>query len=234
MTLEITWESTEIQRNPDGGDRIETTTERIKIDLVQDYTFNFGGEQTKRPIEGGAPASDHWKRSLDTVQIRCAHTDTPSTDGTNASLDTFKSGSSSALLGRIAQGGPVSRTSQLHLELMRLAHSGSLVVVQGLNHTLFDWRVISVSEPRMTGQAGLLTFNMNLEEVRFATVETVEAPAPRVERSRPRRDNGENAGADTDPPEDDDPDEENISHAKRFRNRMAPTRNRLYGGRRTN
>jgi hypothetical protein len=196
-----------------------------------EYTFGVGGEQTKRPIEAGAPASDHWKRNLDSVQIRCAHTDTPRMSDPNVTLDEFKSGTSSALLGRIQDRGQTTRIIALENELRALIHSGAPVTVTGLSRTLTDYRIISMSEPRVSGQAGLTTFTLSLEEIRFSTVETVEAPAPRVERARRRRDDGGNQGGDADAV-DREEGEDNRSLAARLRDSAAPLRDSIFGGRR--
>jgi hypothetical protein len=228
MTLTIQWEATDVQRDPDGGDLLDQTSTSVEIDLVLDYTYNVGGEQTKRPVEAGAPTSDHWMRQLDNVTISLAHTDTPPNSSSDIQVQAVSvGGSAQAAMGVLTDGGAVSRIRALETDLWALIHSGSPVTITGLSRVLTDYRILTMSVPRESGRAGLMAFTLTAEEIRTATLETVGAPAPRVERARRSRDDGSNRGAETDLSARDADD--NRSAAARLRDAAAPQRESVSG-----
>ena len=221
MSLLITWERTEEQRDPEGGDLLDTTTGEISVDVVISSEYLFGGEQTKRPIEGGAPATDHWRRGLDKLRLQCAHTNTPpNTSGDVTVQDVSLPGGGKAMMGTITAGGETSRILGLLDDLHALVQSGALVDVTGLDRSLSGWRMLSVTVTQEPGQTGLCRFNMELEEVIFSVLETVDAPAPRRERARLAADSGANRGTETAAPAP----ETNQSFLASIRDRFAGTR----------
>jgi len=51
-----------------------------------------------------------------------------------------------------------------------------------------------VTSPRSVDTAGLLVCTVALQEIQTATAAEVDEPSPRVERARPRRNNGNQRG----------------------------------------
>lgn len=227
MSLTITWERVQSQRNPDGGDLLDQATGEIIIDLVVSYDLTTGGDQTKRPIEAGAPASDHWRRRLDTASIQCMHSNTPPNSSTDITVtDVDLAGGRKAVMGTLTDGGAVSRTQGLQDELWELIRSGRLVTINGLSRVLTDWRLLNLAVTREPGRTGAMFFTLAAEEVIRSTIETVEAPSPRIERARRRRDDGGNSGGDADAPTTS----ERQSFLASLRDQTSGIRDSIFGG----
>lgn len=201
MGITITWDRNSVARADDGGDLFMETEESLEIDALGDVTYSWSGNQTKRPVERGAPTSDHWQRNLDTVSLRCLHTDTPGFRGGKARLQTATGANNKNLqYGEIIGAETTSRTASMLDALHSLAQSGVPLTITGLKYPVNEFRLISVSAPVRSGQDGLLEFTLDMEEIRVVTVQTVDTPAPRVERGRRRRDTGRNQGSETTTP----------------------------------
>ena len=199
MSLTIYWSETTEWRNPYGGDTEELTIGQLDLDIIESDSYDISANVTAHAMEAGVPVTDHIRPEQDrascTVNVSGRQHTTTFVEG--ATHGTVELEGGGELVG-IVVPEDTDRIGDCLTSLRRLCREGIEVDVDGLQRPIEGWAIERVSAPRTLETAGLLVCDIAFVELRFAELEEVDAPSPRVERGRRRRDqgraNGENGG----------------------------------------
>ena len=188
--ITLWWSTETTQRQPEGGDTIDMTVERLDLDVLEQAERTVEAKVTAHPVEQGAPITDFVIRQQERITLRVVVSDSPATvhlvDGTE-----------------IGDGGIIQapestrRTVDVLRQLQQLAEDGTSIDVDGLRINVEGWIIAKVSAPWKAESKGALELELEIVEVLYAETEEVEAPAPRVERARRHRQRGSQNGNDT-------------------------------------
>lgn len=221
--MRVQWETTATRRAPDGGDTLEVRIGELEIDAVLSETRQIGADVTSHPVEDGADISDHARPRLKAVSLECIVSNTPikarvpgarlmaqelqlpkytvrirgSENGEAAQVESrsYPTVSAQVLTFPSQFDRPVEVFSQLE-ELIDLSKPVDLLDLR--LGDVSGWMIVNVSPVIETRDC--MRFTLDAQEVRTAQTEEIEAPSPRVERARRRRDEGRTA-PDAEPPE---------------------------------
>ena len=198
MSATLYWSERDSRALPEGGDSETLVVGELELDLVEQDTYDVAATVTAHAVEQGVAVSDHvipqQDRATVTVLVSGRQSTTRLIEG--ARHGTFERSNEDEGTGVIVPEGS-DRRGDVHDTLRRLCRGGVEVDVDGLRRPIEGWLLESVSSPRTVETTGLLVCDLTLVEVRYAEVEEVEAPSPRVERGRQRRDRGRQAGTPT-------------------------------------
>ena len=202
MSLTIYWSETTEWRNPYGGDTEELTVGQLDLDIVESDSFDMASNITAHAMEAGVPVTDHIRPEQDrascTVNVSGRQHTTTFVEGATHGTVELEDGTEIA---GIVVPEDTDRIGDCLTSLRRLCRDGIEVDVDGLQRPIEGWAIERVSAPRTMETAGLLVCDIAFVELRFAELEEADAPSPRVERGRRRRDQGR---AGTEEGEDED------------------------------
>ncbi|MBU0975159.1 hypothetical protein KKD03_05670 [Patescibacteria group bacterium] len=191
MSLTIYWSETSEWRNPYGGDTEELTIGQLDLDIVETDSYDMTSSVTAHAMESGIPVTDHIRPEQDrascTVNISGRQHTTTFVEGVTHGTVELEGGGE--VVG-IVVPEDTDRLGSCLAALKRLQRGGFEVDVDGLQMPIEGWAIERVSAPRTMETAGLLVCDIAFVELRFAEVEEVDAPSPRVERGRPQQDQG--------------------------------------------
>jgi hypothetical protein len=217
--IDLYWIENETAQLPDGGDRETSVVGMLSLDIVEQDTYDVETTITAHAVEEGVAISDHIIPQQDRVTVTAIVSGRQSTTRLleGAKAGTFQLADGSEATGIIVPAG-TDRRGDVHTTLRRLCREGIEVDVEGLRRPIEGWLIERLSSPRSIENAGVLVCDMTLVEVRFADVEEVDAPSPRVERGRRRQDRGrQSTDGDEDGSASNDPSDreqsESVLHA---------------------
>jgi hypothetical protein len=214
--IDLWWVENETAQLPEGGDRESSVVGLMTLDICEQDTYEIEATVTSHAVEEGVSITDHiipqQDRATATVAVSGRQSTTRLVDGVRSG--TFELADGSDATGVIVPEG-TDRIGDVHSTLRRLCREGVEVDVDGLRRPIEGWLIERVSSPRKVETSGLLVCDLVFVEVRFAEVEEVEAPSPRVERGRRRQDRGrQGTGDGDDDTASNDPEErESALHA---------------------
>lgn len=196
--ITITWSETAVSRAPAGGDVLSTLPSALELDILEAETCDVISTVTEHTIEDGASITDHQVPQLDRVRFDVMTSDSPMSVSQGLTGTGFRGLES----GQTVLISPDIRKSELALDtLQRLCREGIQVNIIGLRKEIADWIITSVTADRRTETTGALVASITAQEVVTTKLSEVEAPAPMVERVRPRSSAGQqvprNAGSGT-------------------------------------
>jgi hypothetical protein len=175
----LTWEWTESRQLPEGGDRQELHVDSLTLDGTDTEQYETTAEATEHPIEDLAAVTDHVRPGLHEFTLGVIVSSRP-VDEVLAEDD--------------------HRVETVRETLARLVAEGRELTVETDTGEWVGYLLLSASESRDAmagGEAG--RWQLRFREIRRASVETVTAPSPRVERARrPASADGEGEEGDLD------------------------------------
>lgn len=145
---------------------------QIEFDVSETETHKSTAKVTQHPVESGAQISDHVINEADTLDLIAWITNTPIVKEADAlTLDP-------------------SRAENAYAELLTIKQTGTQcnVITTLRSYDTMLITELSITRDRNTGQA--ISISLKLINVRTATNQTVEAPAPKVLRGNPVKDQG--------------------------------------------
>lgn len=190
--MTITWASSDTVQLPEGGDSSTMEFGRLDLDIVEQDSYDVAASITSHAVESGISITDHMRPEQDRATVTALVSGRQSTltlgiDGVMAgSIDL---GDGATATGIVVPEG-LDRIGDVHTTLRQLCRDGTEVDVEGLRRPIQGWLIERVSSPRTVEDSGLLVAEITFVEVRYADTEEVDAPSPRVERGRARRDTG--------------------------------------------
>lgn len=189
--ITIWWSESDTRALPEGGDATSMTVSRLDLDIVESDSYTVESIVTAHAVESGVQITDHvmsqQDRAVFTVVVSSRQSSTSFVENTR--FGTVDIGGGNEALGLIVPEG-TNRVGDVHDILRRLCRDGIEIDVDGLRRPIEGWLIESCSSPRSVDTAGTLVCEMAIVEVRYAETEEVDAPSPRVERGRRRRDQG--------------------------------------------
>lgn len=214
--ITIFWESTETRRGETGGDTVGVVLDSLVIDAVVSQAKNISAEITEHPVEEGSNIADHVRPQNRTETLECIVSNTPIRGTENGggfsrvalSLPNTKrivrganrnerseveESSQNVTANTLQFSSEFDRLTEVIDRLEYLIDNGIRVDVIGLRLGDIEGYVITGINP-ISESKDDVRFSMDLREFRTSTLEEVEAPSPRVERARRRRDRGRQSG----------------------------------------
>jgi hypothetical protein len=190
MSITITWETVQNLQDPEGGDLRETRINGLIIDAVLDESLIVESEISRRPSEVGMPHSDAKQRKPKIENLECIVSNEPrdanELGATHESIE-LPSGRSASVVVYTEEQRRVDRATQA---LIALCDGHVEVDIDGLLVDVEKWQISSFTPGRTTDISSAMKFGLKIEEILKAQLTEVQAPSPRVERGRRRRDNG--------------------------------------------
>jgi hypothetical protein len=168
--ITVSWLIESTHRSPFGGDRIEVGRGELKIDGFLSQTFDFGLDVSTMPIEKSQDITDHARPTLKVHRFQCSVSDDPF----NPTLQ--EEDHSDNVLGGLDY--LIENAIPVDVETDRAVYEDYLIIQR------------SGSRDQSTGDGA--DFTLTIQQVEWAELETVDTPAPSVERARPNSDNGNN------------------------------------------
>jgi len=203
--ITITWFDEATRTLPEGGDRLELTTGVLDLDILETDTYDAEVMITDHSVERSSPVQDHVVQKSDRVAftaiVSCRQSSTRLVEGAEVGPVELADGSEVQTI--IVPEG-TDRKGDVLDQLVELMKNGTEIDVEGLQRDIFGWMIERVSAPRTVETSGLLVCDISIKEIRKAEVEEVEAPSPRVERGRRRRDRGRERSASSEDPASSD------------------------------
>jgi hypothetical protein len=191
MAVTIRWSSETNLRLPDGGDQAVAINESLVLDILTSENYEVTTQVTALVVEEGVPITDHVRPMQDRETLEVMVSESPTlitlVDGTTVEDIELPGGGVASV---ITVPEDTTRTADAFETLRTLSRDGVRVDVEGLRRPVEGWLIETISAPRESETAGVLVCSMTLVELRVAEFEEVDAPSPRVERRRNRRDNG--------------------------------------------
>jgi hypothetical protein len=193
VSVTIYWDRESTITDPEGGDTIVTESGDLTFDVLVSETYSMLATVTSHAVEEGAPITDHINVQQDRESMELIISDSPMdvamVDGAAVTDLDLGNGQVASVL-QVPDN--TSRSADAFLTLRSLLSRGFLVDVEGARRPMEGWVIESVSTPRRVEDTGALVCTVSFVEIRTATFEEIDAPAPRVERARNRRDQGRN------------------------------------------
>ena len=207
-----------------GGDTLSILSESIIIDATISESTEIGATATEHAVEDGAAITDHVHPSLRRISLECIVSniiiDSSLIMGAVVAPNPLKLPAKREILkgaaGRIfgppeksvsqlmPQGGAIAaqlltipkevdRVKENISKLEELVLSGTRVDILGLRlGDLYDWLIVGMSP--LIENDDSVTFALDCQEIRVATVARVAAPSPQVERGRRQASRGRRPG----------------------------------------
>ena len=192
MSITIYWDRQVFTRNWEGGDVANSIVTNIELDVLASETMSLSSTLTEHPIDEGSPVADHIIPSSETIELEVLHSQSPThLRVENAAMRDV--GSASV----ITIDPEVDRVGEAIDVLRDLVKNGAEINVEGLRRDVEGWVITDVSLPQTVETADLLTASITLREVRKASLQEIDRPAPRVERGRRNTNNGRQAPENT-------------------------------------
>ena len=201
--LRISW-TTENLITGGGGDLELSETEHVlQFDAVTQVSHEHGATVTEHAVERGSVLSDHKRAEPDRVSITATVTNTPigappPSGFTDGGPIQASEGTNEAKINALQFSRPFDRMVSCLATLRRLTNEPILVTVATRSATYEEMTVISCTGLREADSGDSLEFTVELQRLRLAYTETVEAPVPREARGGLNRNAGdqeaENAG----------------------------------------
>jgi len=183
------------------------TVSRLDLDIVEQDNYEVSASATAHAVETGVPITDHVIPAQDritaTVCVSGRQSSTLFVEGASAGSMDLSDGVKAT--GIVVPEG-TDRIGDVHATLRRLCRDAIDVDIDGLRRPIEGWIIERVSSPRTIETSGLLVVDLALVEIRYAEIEEVDAPSPRVERGRRQRDRGRQTLTAVTPTSEPDPD----------------------------
>jgi poly-gamma-glutamate capsule biosynthesis protein CapA/YwtB (metallophosphatase superfamily) len=190
--ITLYWERRETSRQPTGGDEMRTVVGSLELDVLSSEDLSATSTLTEHPVDSGAPISDHVVPAGEVLSLEVKHSQSPAHLRTEGAARR-ESGEATV----ITVDPEVDRVGEALDALRTLVREGLEVDVEGLRRDVEGWVLTELATPRDVDTADLLTASLTLREVRKATIQEIDRPAPRVERGRRNTDRGRQAPQDT-------------------------------------
>jgi hypothetical protein len=183
--ITISWVQETTRTQPEGGDAFELDFSLINLDILETENYESTSTITMHAVEEGVPTSDHSVLNADKVSFTVVVSDRQS--NTRLALGVLHG--STVLQGGLEASGIIvpddlDRRGDVFDELLRLKNERIRVSVDGLQRSIEEWLIESISTPRSVDTGGTLVCELVLSEIRTAVLEEIDAPSPRVERGR--------------------------------------------------
>ncbi len=219
ITLE--WETDTTRTNQTGGDARETVTNQLILDAAVSETHDLSAIQSTHPIEDGSDITDHVRKELDVITMEVAISNTPidtltspnmqrtSVSLTLPPLKQLVSGASGKELGKVestdrsvgvtvvSSALRLDRPMEVYDEIYEIMEKSIPVNIIGTRFGDFDGNIINNVSFPVSNHSGIL-FTITFKELSVVVTETVDAPSPRVERGRRRRNRGNQTASEAD------------------------------------
>lgn len=190
MSITITWETVQNLLDPEGGDLRETRINGIVVDLITKESLSIESEISRKPSEIGMPHSDAKLRKPRVFDLECMVSNHPrdaeEVGASHESID-LPSGRSASVVVYTEEQRRVDRAIQA---LTALCDGHVEVDIEGLMIDVEKWQISSFSPERTSDITEAIMFGLRVEEILKAQLTEIQAPSPRVERGRRRRDRG--------------------------------------------
>ena len=194
MSATISWSRETTRREPAGGDVVITESGSLICDIVTSETYDVSAAVTSHVVEVGTPVTDHIRANADrcTMEVYISESPLVLSHVPGAAMRDVElgSGGNASVVG-VPAG--TTRAADALRTLQMLCTRGFQVDVEGARIPIVGWVIESVSAPRDPETAGAFVALVTMVEFRTAEFEEIDAPSPRVERGRNRRDRGRRA-----------------------------------------
>lgn len=191
--IDLYWFENETAQRPEGGDSETSVVGMLTLDICEQDSHDISSKISSHDAEEGVPTTDNAKPEKDrvtfTAYISGRQSSVRLVDGARAGFTDLPGGRSAAGI-VVPDGEADGRLADVFATLRRLCREAFEVDVEGLRMPIEGWLIERVSSPRNVETAGMLVVDVALVETRYAEVEEVDAPSPRVERGRRRQDQG--------------------------------------------
>lgn len=150
----------------------------IEVDATLSEKHESTGTATEHPIESGSPISDHYIRNPRAPSFDVFVTNAPTRAagshmrGATGDVQAVEDAGANVL----QWSNTFDRVRDVYGELLRLQDTRTVVRVESALWDYDDCLVSNVSAPRKADDA--VTFSIDFQQIEFATVRSVQAPAP--------------------------------------------------------
>lgn len=187
----IYWRERRTRELPEGGDATTYELGELLLDIAENDDYQVASLITEDAVEAREQITDHQVPQLDRASVTVVVSNSPLDADPDNGFDfedvSLPSGRSARVL---TSAGDTIRGDDAFTTLRRLCREGIDVDVEGLRRPLEGWLIGNLSSPRSVGDAGTLVCTISFQEVSVAAASETDAPSPRVERGRSRRDRG--------------------------------------------
>jgi len=192
-----------VRSDETGGD----TFVILEVDAVMSESHEVSATLTDHPVERGADLSDHKRPGQRRFRLEGLVTNTP----IGAIPLTGENSSADSVSGTVRDSGAKATVLQFSERFDRvrdvldaltvLVETAQLVTITTDVRTYEDAQLVAVVAPRTPEAGDSITFTVDVTQVRIAETRDVGAPVPRQPRGRRTRDNGAQAGAEAQAPD---------------------------------